>query len=159
MSLRILALDLADTTGWARLYANGEIKSGVLSLKLRDDETPGARWQRARKTILELAAGVELITWERIVARSAVWAASTLFGLETQVLEVCHILGADALTVMPATLKKFACGNGRAKKPEILAAARKRWPKVTFATHDEADARFVLEWARQEIAAARSGVA
>ena len=151
--MRILALDLAGATGWARLSEAG-LHSGVARLKLRDDEHPGARWKRARKWFRSMADGaVDLIAWERIVANSGPLASGELFGLQSQLVEVAHDLKLDCMTVAPSTLKKFATGNGRAKKPEILAAARKRWPEQDIETHDQADALFVLAWAREQIGA------
>lgn len=159
MSVAILALDLAGDTGWARVLEDDVLESGVGRLKLRDTESPGERWKRAREWFRDMAAGVEWLAWERVVATSGPFAAGELFGLQAQLVEVAFDLKLQCVTVAPSTLKKFATGNGRAKKPEIVAAAKARWPRTSFETHDQADACFVLLWAQQAIAAARSEVA
>lgn len=60
-----------------------------------------------------------------------------------------HLKGIPAFTVAPNTIKKFATGNGRAGKPEMIAAARVAYPGIDRLTDNEADAlhlaRFGLE--------------
>ncbi len=51
---------------------------------------------------------------------------------------VCHRRNIEAREVAPATVKKQLSGNGRAKKPEMMAAARAYGIDPKF--HDEADA-------------------
>lgn len=157
--MKILAFDLAGCTGWATRTPQGGVVSGILDLKLGEDEHPGRRWERARATIESLAIShqADVLAWERIVALGGSSRANVaLYGLEAQLVEVTWRCGYDALTVMPATLKKFATGRGNAKKPDMVAAAKAHWPGWVPATHDEADARFVLLWAENEIAAAQA---
>lgn len=160
--MRILALDLAACTGWATRSRSGEVFSGVLDLSLGDDH-PGARSLRVRGVLRDLATrhDPDLIVWERIVqaGRGGGSAAATtgLYSLETQLVEVAFVTGAETLTVMPSSLKKFATGDGRADKARMVLEARKKWPGWTPATHDEADARWVLLWAEQHQAAETAG--
>lgn len=44
------------------------------------------------------------------------------------------------LGIASATAKKVLTGSGRAKKPEMLAAAQERYPHLLIGTDDEADA-------------------
>jgi hypothetical protein len=154
--MRILALDLSSHTGWARVYSTGKVTSGVLELALGETEHPGEFWKRVRRSFAVLAGGVEWIVWEKIItpaSRKSSFSPGTLFVLEAQLVEVAFDLGVETKTLMPSTLKKHATGWGRSKKPAMLAAARAKWPKRTIATHDEADALWVLDWARKELAA------
>jgi Holliday junction resolvasome RuvABC endonuclease subunit len=156
--MRILAFDLAGSTGWASFetlkvsaHKVGLTNSGVLYLKLRDDEHPGARWVRARSKFRELVQGADLVAWEKVVANSGPLASGELFALQAQLAEAVFLAGVPrTLTVAPNTLKKFAVGNGRAEKKEMLAAARARWPEHDLETHDQADALFVLAWAMEQ---------
>jgi hypothetical protein len=141
--MRIVSFDLGNTCGWARWQA-GKLLSGVVDLSLRDDEHPGARWKRSRGVFEALIDRADWVLWERVIGHHRT--ASNLYVFEAQLVELCHDHGAQAATVAPSTLKKFSAGSGRSKNPEVLAAAQEKWPKVAFATHDEAHARFVIEW-------------
>lgn len=163
--MKIVAFDLAGSTGWAITRIDHDdtlrlsLTSGTLNLKLRDDEDPGARWRRARERFAALVVGADVVAWERIVANSGPFASGELFGLQAQLVEavwMCSGLSSpprqiEVATVAPSTLKKFAVGNGRAQKKEILAAARARWPEQDLETHDQADALYVLAWAQERV--------
>jgi len=47
-------------------------------------------------------------------------------------------------------LKKFATGHGNADKQGMIAEARRRF-KADLADDNEADALWILDWARREI--------
>jgi crossover junction endodeoxyribonuclease RuvC len=48
-------------------------------------------------------------------------------------------LDINAITISPKSLKKFATGNGNAKKEDVMAAITEKWGYVA-STNDEADA-------------------
>lgn len=58
-------------------------------------------------------------------------------------LYVLADLGIETAKIPPASLKKFATGNGAANKDQMIRAARKTWPKVYFTTDDAADAAWL----------------
>jgi Holliday junction resolvasome RuvABC endonuclease subunit len=152
----ILALDLGDTCGWAvSLDGRTILRSGIVSLKLREgdgkhpDEHPGARWNRIRRTFLLLMEyyKVKAVAWELIVnTKGGINSKASLFGTQAQVVEATWQHGAEPRAVAPGTLKKHATGNGRATKPEMRVVGYERWPGIEFKTHDEVDARWVLDW-------------
>jgi hypothetical protein len=72
------------------------------------------------------------------------------------VLAACHRRGVRYLGVRPAQWKKTAGLLSRTGEAEALEAARRQWPRVEFASADEAVACYVLLAAR-EIAASRLG--
>ena len=59
-------------------------------------------------------------------------------------------LGMSWSNVAPSTLKKFATGNGRASKEQMIEAARERWPMCP--NNDEADAFHLACWGLQNSA-------
>ena len=54
-------------------------------------------------------------------------------------------------------IKKFATGNGRAAKFDMMSAASERWPGFVPTTDDEADARWIAELTYEEVMRASSG--
>lgn len=154
--MTILALDLADCAGWAT-RSGPEILSGILDLSIAEGQHPGARSLRARGALRSLAEKHKstVVAWERIVPAQAKFrgsnATASLYGLQTQLVEVIYTLGLVAVTVAPSTLKKFATGSGKADKARMVLEARRKWPGWTPATHDEADARWVLAWAEHAL--------
>ncbi len=66
----------------------------------------------------------------------------------TEVLAFAAEHDIETMPVHSATLKKFATGNGRASKADMVTAARARgWSLVD---HNEADAALLLEYALNE---------
>lgn len=52
-------------------------------------------------------------------------------------------------TIAPTSIKKFATGSGRARKNEMIAAARTKWGVKVHADH-EADALWICEYGRSK---------
>ena len=143
--MKILALDLATKTGWA-LRSNGHVESGVQVFDLKRGESPGMRFVRFRRWLYQMLESFEagdVVAFEQAHHRGGA-ATQLCVGMSTRVLEACAELGLEHTSVHSATLKKFATGSGRASKEEMLATARARWPEVK--THDEADARHLLQY-------------
>jgi hypothetical protein len=161
----IVTLDLGDTTGWAALEA-GRVRHGIRNFDILLNEHPGKRWPRVRGELRELLRGKRWCVWEVIVNSGGMLAKANLYGIEAQVVEVCAELGVEPMTVAPGTLKKFATcgvrgcehrpgtdcpGRGNATKEELRIAGRSKWPDAVFNTHDEVDARWILEWAIEQL--------
>lgn len=144
-----LGLDLSTKTGFA--VWRGEIcRTGVW--KLKGDH--GARFCHLR-TLLEAIVDEEkpeLLVIEdaqRFLSRSATQVA---YGLRAAVMMFAHdrVLPVGAISGTEA--KKHATGNGRADKPQMIAAAKERWPTLEFETDDAADAAFVMDLYMSKVA-------
>ena len=132
--MNILAVDAASKCGWA-LSMSGALESGVEDFSLRRGESPGARFLRFRKWLLDMSElcrrqtgrDLELIVYEQAHHRGGA-ATEVCVGLTTRLQEhQAGIAGCECVAVHTATLKKRATGRGNAKKPEMIAAARERW--------------------------------
>lgn len=144
---RILALDPATSCGFA--HSNGECGTwklresqaehvGHLALRLRD------RLDAARKMW-----GVDLIAFEEASIGGTSMVTKAFHNQLRGIVVMCAAQWQVRwLAINPATLKKFATGNGRADKTQVMRACRTFFG-FTPSTSDEADARFVLEMARQ----------
>jgi crossover junction endodeoxyribonuclease RuvC len=156
--VNILALDLATRTGWA-LMERGVLESGVDIFDVKRGESPGTRYMRFNRWLLETAlhdgAGlarhqprVDLIVFEQAHQRGGA-ATEVAAGFSTRVLEFCARYHIEHATCHTATLKKWTSGKGNASKTEMLEAVARRWKRVD--TDDEADAIALLYYALSEL--------
>jgi hypothetical protein len=151
--LRILALDLATTTGWARNWDwDGkwdEKRSGSHSFALKRGESAGMRWIYFRNWLSELVRGssLDVIVFEAplIGPMRSGTAAEIAYGMSTRVQEYAHTWGSEYRPVHNATLKLWLTGKGNAPKERVIECIRDRG----FSPRDdhEADAIALLLYA------------
>lgn len=132
-SPRILALDLATTTGWA-LHASGVLTSGSQNFarypgsKSRAAEHVGepyakfGRWVRER--IREDKP--EVIVYEEVRRWSGFSAAHCFGGFRGMLFAQAAVVGVRVVGFSPSEVKKFWTGKGNAKKPAMIAATLAR---------------------------------
>lgn len=163
-SIGILALDLGRHLGWAKCCHFGHVTSGNEEFPLVRGDSPGATFLRFRAWLRKVVATtgvvhsagasgqreVHVVAVERPHYRGGA-ATALLVGMHTVVLEEAASLGLDTLAVPPSTLKKFAIGIGNASKEQMVARARSRWPEQAVVSDDQADALWVLAWARKQL--------
>jgi len=147
MNRRVLALDLATKTGWA-FWTGRSLHSGMKNLKAKTDGLRLLALYRWLTLTIHGAHGVDVIAVER--------AAGGKRGAANEVLPalrgIVHLVAAQngsipIVETAPTSLKKFAVGNGRASKDEMVLAAKKFWPHQEIKTDDQADALCLLRWA------------
>ena len=157
--MRILALDLGTLTGWA--YFDGtRIESGTQDFSLHRGESPGMRFVRFNAWLsgfLTCLVPGDLLAYEQAHHRGGA-ATEIAAGFSTRVQEAASLHKLEHASIHSSTLKKFATGKGNAKKPEMMLTARQRWPEQRVETDDQADALWILEWARREFSS-RQGAA
>jgi len=148
---RILSLDLATTTGWARL-ANGVFDAGHVKFARKTgrknfpDDHEGIvfyqfnRWLETRL----IEDGPAFIVYERAGHFPSAAAAYMACGLRGILMAKAAFYGIQLATYSPLTLKKWATGTGKAEKPAMLAAARKLTGGEDLADHNAADALIML---------------
>jgi crossover junction endodeoxyribonuclease RuvC len=149
--MKILALDLGTHAGWA-LLESGHVESGVQISDVKRGESPGMRYLRFNRWLEEMAGGDPrpgVIVFEQAHHRGGA-ATEVAAGFSTRVLEFCARHGIEHASVHTATLKKFATGKGNADKEAMVQAARQRF-KPALADDNEADALWILEYARREL--------
>lgn len=155
---RVLGLDLGTRCGWA-LATSVEVagaRSGVWNLQEGDHELPGARLLVFTERLEELRP--EVVFYEH-VSRHVSSRAAHLFGaLEGIVHLHCERYGARFLGIPVPTVKKRATGRHMAKKEPVLEAARLAFGRPDLASHDEADALWVLQCGFDVLAFGRGGL-
>ena len=147
---KILALDLATTTGWATNALNRV--SGTIEFALKRGESPGMRFLRCRAWLNEFHeltnARLDILCYEQAHHRGGA-ATACCVGLVTVAQSFAAENGIELMPVHTATLKKFATGSGRANKQDMIEAARTRgWQPVD---DNEADAQLLLDYALSEL--------
>lgn len=146
--MKILAIDPAAKCGFA--HSDGHY--GVWDLSSSRKEHPGARLERIRSKLYRAKRdwGFDAIAYEDAQLGSHNF---TTQGLHAEIRGVIKLIAREMgdvpiIEVNPSSLKKFATGNGRADKLQMIRAAK---TMLGIETDDDniADALFVLEYAKQ----------
>lgn len=144
--MRVLALDMALTTGWA--IGNGsKIEYGHFAV--HHDLDMGSRFVAFRDHIVKLLvySAPTVVWYERPCGHSGA-SVDLARGFQALLLIECKYRSAPARRLAPNTLKKDATGNGRCGKEDMFAAAcRILGPNNNEPTFDEADAICLLQYA------------
>lgn len=150
--MTILAIDLGTKLGWAL----SDLEAGTINLSAhRNHESPGMRFVRFRKWLREmLDSGVDLVAYEDVRRHQGTEAAHVYGGLLAILQEECDSrqVPVPYTGVGVGAIKRHACGKGNADKGLMVAAAGRRWPDFR-GDDNEADARWIWDYARHEYAA------
>lgn len=144
----ILALDLATHCGWATNPPHEEPDFGTEVLP-STGKNVGAFiaaydvW--LRRMLEEQKPALVIYEQPSLFAKSTPDTVIKLNGLATHTEFICHKRGLQVRSANPSKLKKFFTGNGKAKKPDMEAAARRRGWRVR--DDNQADACAVRAWA------------
>lgn len=122
----LLSLDIAHNTGWAKKGTDGVITFGtrIFSAYSCQQIIAGRRFRLWLNDFLDEDPPEALIT-ERIFFKhqSATW---LLAGLAWEAQRAAEERGIPHFDYQPQSIKLFMTGHGRAKKPEMVQAARLR---------------------------------
>ena len=140
----VVGLDIATVTGWAG-FDGATFTTGVLDCTpLTNSEPEGCRFLRFAEQLPAVLEGAGAVVIERTYSRGK-RTAEILNGLTAIALVACERLGIEYAFVDATTLKKFATGSGRAKKPDMVAAAARALARTDL-TDDEADAYWLVRY-------------
>jgi len=142
----ILALDLATQLGWA--HSSGE--SGTVSFHLTRGDSPGIRFLKFRKWLIEtlerLPSG--LLVYEQAGSHRSNAATHVAHGLISQAEVVASEFEIEITSKSPSEIKKFMLPKIPAKqrtKIRMIQAAENAWPFVDILDDNQADALCLLE--------------
>ena len=151
-NLTVLALDLATTTGFAVLAA-GVVSSGSVSFarqkgrKHVPDEHEGVAYIRFQKWLREALALYKptVVVFEEPMGNFKNAAARNIIvGFRGIMMSTVAYYNLTAWGYPQGRVKMFWTGKGNAKKPEMVAETKRRFPDLELTTDDEADALAVL---------------
>lgn len=144
-----LALDPATVTGWA-LWRGDELLSGTWDLSPRRGDGAGMRFLRIQAKLDELARSYALrrIVYEQPGHFKSAAADDVVRGLVSHIQSWCESNRVPCEGVSPTSVKKFATRNGNANKQAMTAAARIHWPLQQVADCNQADALWIMQYAK-----------
>ena len=148
--MKILALDQATVTGWAVVEDTGTVvDSGIWRLAdtKRTGESRGMRYIRFRAEICHAIQKFrpDMICHEQTLLRGGA-ATEIANGLKALILEAAAENGVEVSCVHTTELKRFATGNGRAEKQDMVNAANLLSGRAVV-DDNEADAILIGLWA------------
>lgn len=143
--MRVLGLDLSlSSPGWSLLDSDSDTILGSGTFPTKNTQVLSARLAKIAHKVAGLAAIHEpdLIVVETPISfnsgTTTINIAMVHGGVRVKLAEQGYL---ELTQINPTSLKLFATGNARAKKPEMIEAALKRW-HVELGD-DEADASFL----------------
>ena len=140
-----LALDLGTTMGWA-VHCHDIYTAGSIRLQKSAKELWGKRFIEFRRQLLEMVR-VEKPTrvfYERVRRHMSTDSAHVYGGFMAITHAICCENDLPLIGLDVGTIKKYATGNGAAKKPAMIEAAKKLWPDIEIDVDDTADALHIL---------------
>ena len=144
----ILSLDCATRTGWA-LIKNGQVyESGVQDFSKKRGESNGAMFLRFRNWLSTVMEGVSFCVYEQAHHRGGA-ATEICVNMTGRVQEACAERNIEYATVHTGTLKKWACGHGKADKADMIKKATEILGRAPI-DDNEADAVMMGAWASAE---------
>ena len=145
---KVLALDIATNTGWAFLDGD-KIFSGEWDLSIKKGQHPGRKlgvlWFKLRAVHNQW--GIKSIVYER-PGHLQGSARKVLPAIQGAIEMWGYVEKIPCKSYSPKEIKKYATGNGNANKEQMLEAARNKWPDLSIHGHDQADALWLLDFAR-----------
>ena len=149
--MRLIGIDPGTHTGWAT-FDGKHVESGVQHFDLRRGESPGMRFLRFREWLSVLCDLIRpaLLVYEAAHHRGGA-ATEVLVGMTTRIQEIAAEKGCEHESVHTKTLKKWATGDGRASKNDMIEAAQGFNPRGDLILDDNrADALLILAYAREQ---------
>jgi len=147
--MKTLALDFGTKLGWA-IGTPDDVISDTENFKRRASDSRGMLFVRFDKWINEMLSEHKpaLVVHERPHLRGRA-ASEVLNGMLAFMVKACQTHGVQYSDCASTTLKKFATGKGNASKEKMMNAYREKWGEEPI-DDNQADARWLLEWAENE---------
>ena len=166
MTIKVLALDVAGTTGWAvrrekdLRWGEKEFTPPRKGRKTMPDSHPGERFMEMHIWLRQMIREYNPthIAYEVPGGGSSRFSAMLLMGMRGVVFSIAAFYKFDVMEIYPNTLKKWATGSGKATKEDmrdhlgrqVLVKGRLMVPGMV-PTDNEVDAAWLAEWAWQKI--------
>jgi len=146
----ILGIDPGTKCGWAVIREGVHLFSGVWDLKPRRHDGGGMRFVRLLCKLNEIAGAtkIDAVAYEEVRRHMGVDAAHIYGGIVATISGWCEERSIPYSAIPVGTIKKQATGKGNATKPDMIAAAERKWPTVAVIDDNHADALWIAETMR-----------
>lgn len=151
--MKILALDLATQTG----YAHSHGPSGSVNFDLIRGESPGMRFLKFRKWLVEFLKEYEttLVVYEQAGHHRSRAAEHVCHGfIATCELVIAEFQNIELTNRTSSAIKKHALGEGvpraRSGKPFMVQAADNMFPDIVVIDDNHADSLLLLDMVKKE---------
>lgn len=151
--MKLLALDLAQATGWSVGQEGSILAAGVKSFEPKRGDSLGLRWILYRAWLSGMLDehAPDAVVWEQafLGQMRSKYVAEWALGLRTLTQEECDRRGIQYREVHNTQVKLHATGCGNADKAAMQIAACAKW--LLYRAHldlgsDEADARWLCDY-------------
>lgn len=157
--MTILAIDPGTKLGWAVWRDGDVVAAGTEDLTPSRNEGHGMRYVRLSQWLWEtdiFYGPFTMLVYEEVRHHAGTNAAHVYGGLVGIIAHWCEDSAGCQYTSAPVgTVKKHATGKGNAGKAAMIEAARERWPDFS-GDDNEADARWIADWAARQFAGAKA---
>lgn len=143
------------SVGWAVVDPDDRVvTSGTKKFKAKRGESVGMFYLQYRKWLENLFREVQgmadgvVVAYEMAHFRGG-YSTEIALALQTRAQELSAAFAFECCPIHSATAKKFATGNGKAKKPAMIAAAKEILGRDPV-DDNEADAVHMARWAHHE---------
>lgn len=145
--LKILALDMATTTGWA--HGPNTNQSGCWKLQPSRFESAGLRFVKFEKALVEKikAEGITMLAFEEVRAHNGIDAGHIYGGLLAVMQLVALRFNVPYKAFGVGAIKRTATGKGSANKKAMIEAAVNFFPSVDIIDDNHADALWIWQTA------------
>jgi Holliday junction resolvasome RuvABC endonuclease subunit len=147
----ILGIDQATKCGIAYELVGSKPKSELWLLEIRNKESQGMKWLRFESKLKNFIVinKIEVIAYELPAGRNInpIIHSSKLICI---IEKLCAEMNLEYIELSTGSIKKFATGNGNAKKDLMVEFAKKLWA-YDGEDDNEADALHILHYLKTKI--------
>lgn len=147
----ILGIDQATNCGIAYELVGERPKSELWRLEIKNKESQGMKWLRFESKLKNFIVSnkIEVIAYELPAGRNInpIIHSSKLICI---IEKLCAEMNLEYIELSTGSIKKFATGNGSAKKDMMVDFAKKLW-SYSGEDDNEADALHILHYLKTKI--------
>ena len=143
--MKVLSIDIGTTMGYSVFNGRGHVESGSVKLGAKSKQHKSYRFINFSRVFNELIDKHEpdVVVYERVRRHLGTAAAHVYGGFLAFIHFICLNRDIEFTFYEVRQIKKHATGSGRAKKPQMIKAAEKKWKYLDIEDDNHADALWI----------------